>query len=126
MMRFHLRHRNQEVGAEHGIRQVELFETGWIAFRLNVRHVVDIEVYKQVFEFRYEPEIPGGIRQIQGVAAVAGTFGDAHACRTYRQEGLTRGMNHEGVRVDRRLGIEFDQVWLQDHPLTAHVQVVRR
>ena len=91
---------------------------------MHARDVVQIQIGEDVFEFRDDLEIAGGIGQIERVAAMAGAFGDAHAGGAHGAERFIGGMHQQGMGVDDAFGFEFHQVGLEHHVAPAHVQPV--
>ena len=94
------------------------------ARRPDARDVVQIEIGEAIFEIRDGLEVAGGIGQVQRIAAMARTFGDAHAGGAHGAEGLVGGMHQHGMGVDAALGLELHQVGLEQDVASAHVAQV--
>ena len=85
------------------------------------RHFIQIQVDEVIFEIRDGPEVAGGFRQVQRVAAMSRSLGDAYGGGAHRAEGLVRGVHQQGMGIDAARGLEFHQVGLQQDIASAHV-----
>ncbi len=90
----------------------------------DARDVIQVEIGEEIFEIGNDLEVSGGIRQVERVAAMAGSFGDANTGGAHGAEGFESGMHQQRMRVDAALGFELHQVGLEHHAAAAHVEPV--
>jgi hypothetical protein len=115
-----LGHRDEEVGVEHGARQVEVAQVGKAALQGRAAHAIHVEVHVGC------PDVAQGVvearreQHVLGVAAVAGALGDDHLACVQAAEGLGGCSHQQGVGVDDAARVVFDQVRLEDHTRSAH------
>ncbi len=124
VMGLHLGHGDQQAGAQNGVGKVQFPQARELGPGRHVGDVVEVQIDEQVFEPGNRPEVSGGLGEIQGIAAVPGTFGDADAGRPGGEEGFIGGVDQKRVGIDGGSGLELHQVGFEDHSKAAHVQAV--
>ena len=85
---------------------------------------VEVEVGKEGFKVGDGFEMAGGIGEIEGDAAMAGTFGDADGSGSEGFKGFESGQDEGRVSVDAGIGVEFDQVGFEEDVSALDVEFV--
>ena len=98
---------------EHRVRQIEFAEARNLARKVHLRDVVDVEIGEDLFEFRHDVEVAGGVGEVERVAAMPGPFGDAHAGGAHGAEGFVGGVHQQRMRVDALPGSNSTRLGLR-------------
>ncbi len=102
-------------------RQVQLAERRERAARRHGAGAVVVQVHVAGARLRERVVQPGGGKQVVVVATVPRPLGDGDGGGAERAERLDGGRDQRGVRVDRGVRVELDEVRLDHHALPAHV-----
>src|SRR5579863_4961139 len=90
------------------------------------RHVVEVEVDKQILESWNRFEITCGFRKVERSTAMPRALGNTHTGRPHGFECLHGGMNQDRIRIDHAPGFELNEIRLEHDIPAAYVQVVKR
>ena len=74
-----------------------------------------------ILEVRDGMKVSGGFRQVQGVAPMAGSLGDAHCGGAHGAERLVGGVDHHRVCVDTAGRFEFHKIGFEQDAASPDV-----
>ncbi len=118
-MGFHLGQRNDQVGGQNGVREIEPVVTGEIP---DGADVVAVEIDKDVVKARDFGAVAGQFGHSKGVSPVARAFADADRCGSERAEHFERGGNDGDIGVDAGMRVELDEIGLEENALALDVE----
>lgn len=124
MVRLHLGHGDQKIGPESRVRQIEFAEARNLSREAHLGDIVDVEIREDLFEFWHDAEVAGGVGEVERVAAMPGSFGDAHAGGSHGGEGFVCRVYHQRMGIHDAAGFELDEVGLEDYVAPANIQPV--
>jgi len=106
-------HRNQQVGAQSRVGEVERAELRELAGGAHARDVIQVEIHKNVFDRGTVLKYPAASAR-SACCDGAPALGDAHTGSAHPSQGFEGGMHQQGMRVDAAIRFELDQIGL-DH-----------
>lgn len=119
VMGLHFRHGDDEIGRENRVGKEELVLAREV---FNGTNVVTVEVDEIIFEVPDTFPIAGLVGEAEGIAAVAGTFGDGDRGGPERAEGVEGGRDEGDISIDGGGRVELDQVRFQDDPFIFNLE----
>jgi hypothetical protein len=77
-MGFHFWQAHQQITGKYRLGQIQRMEAGGRAHDADAGNFIQIQIREHILKIPDGLKIAGGIGQIECIAAMAGTFGDAH------------------------------------------------